>query len=77
MGISIEFGMPFKGQVVPPDWQWGVIGSYKPNFDYLNFAKRLVRRLPPNGPSRLAIKFGDKVLASWSRDQELEEEYWQ
>jgi hypothetical protein len=75
MRVRIEFGMPFKGQPVPPEWEWGEIGEFNSNFDYQAFAKRIWRRLPMDGPTRIAIKVGDCVVGIWSSYNDLCEHY--
>lgn len=73
--IRIEFGMPFKGRAVPTEWQWDVIGTFNPRVDYPEMAKRIVRRLPDDGPSRVQITDDGRLLAAWSHDQEYAEQY--
>jgi hypothetical protein len=68
--IRVEFGMPFKGQAVSPDWVWGDIGDFNPNVDYRKLAKRIARHLPLDGPSSVWIKTGDQLVAVWSRYSE-------
>jgi hypothetical protein len=73
--IQIEFGMPFKAQAVPREWQWGAIGIFNPRVDYQRMAKRIVRNLPNRGPTRVRITDGERLLAAWSRDEESIEQH--
>jgi hypothetical protein len=65
--IRIEFGMPFKGQNVAPEWEWGIVGIFSANVDYGNLARRILKDLPHDAPPRVTIKAGDRVVARWSR----------
>ena len=73
--IQIEFGMPFKGQSVPREWQWDAMGIFNPNIDYRKLAKDVFRHLPHDGPSRVLIKAGDRIVGTWSRYNELLEQH--
>lgn len=70
--IQIAFGMPFKNQILPRDWDWSDFGPYyyNPNADYQSLAKRMLRDMPLDGPSCVSIKAGDRLVAIWSRYNE-------
>jgi hypothetical protein len=68
--IRVEFGMPFEGQAVSPDWVWDEIGDFNPNCDYRKLARTIVRHLPLDGPSSVWIKAADQLVAVWSQYSE-------
>jgi hypothetical protein len=73
--IRIEFRMPFKGQTVAPEWEWGIMGVFNPDIDYQKIAKRILRHMPLEGPSSVRIKAGDRLVGVWCRFSELCEQY--
>jgi hypothetical protein len=67
--VRIEFGISLKDQTVAREWA-DVEGIFNPNIDYRALAKRVVRNLPLDGPTRVTIKAGDRIIAVWSQFSE-------
>jgi hypothetical protein len=72
--IQIEFRMPFENQTLPPEWDWQDFAPYyNPEVNYLDIAKQTLRDIPFDGPSRVTIRAGNRLLAVWSRYNERRE----
>jgi len=70
--VTIDFVMPFKGQMVPMEWLWDEGFEYHSDVDYLEMAKDIVCFLPSGGPVGVRMKVDNQVIAAWSKiDEEL------
>jgi len=74
--VTLEFEWSFPNPV-PMEWDnWGQCGeegsAYGEGVDYLEIAQGIIRfNCGSQGPTAVMIRCGDRVLARWSRHDEL------